>query len=84
MEKPNRERVNIKLLVEFKKSTTETLQMLTEANGEETLSGAWMEPLLPQLKKFRKNGESPEGPPKTLVPELLLAIAIPNAEVCEC
>ncbi|GFU83462.1 hypothetical protein TNCV_1346471 [Trichonephila clavipes] len=29
-------------------------------------------------------GESPEGPSKILVPELLPAMVAPNAEVCEC
>ncbi|GFT74221.1 hypothetical protein TNCV_4081421 [Trichonephila clavipes] len=31
-----------------------------------------------------KNGESPEGPSQNLAPELLPAMAAPNAEVREC
>ncbi|GFV06743.1 hypothetical protein TNCV_1611561 [Trichonephila clavipes] len=40
------------------------------------------EPILPQLKRFRhKNGKSCKGTSKTLVPELLPAMATSNAEV---
>ncbi|GFX66429.1 hypothetical protein TNCV_344031 [Trichonephila clavipes] len=35
------------------------------------------------VTRTSKNGESPEGSSKNLVPELLSAMAAPNAEVCE-
>ncbi|GFW32274.1 hypothetical protein TNCV_674331 [Trichonephila clavipes] len=38
------------------------------------------EPILPQGKGSGKNGESPDGPSKNLVPEPLPAMAEPNAE----
>ncbi|GFV28660.1 hypothetical protein TNCV_3986101 [Trichonephila clavipes] len=41
------------------------------------------EPILLQLKRFRKTGESDEGSSKSLVPELLPAMAAPNAEAGE-
>ncbi|GFV23063.1 hypothetical protein TNCV_5101591 [Trichonephila clavipes] len=46
-------------------------------DGEQ--AGSPRKPILPQLKMFRQNGESPEEPSKTLVPELLPAMAAPNA-----
>ncbi|GFV02863.1 uncharacterized protein TNCV_3609921 [Trichonephila clavipes] len=36
------------------------------------------------VEEVRQNGEFPEKPSKTLVPELLPATTARNAEVCEC
>ncbi|GFW20757.1 hypothetical protein TNCV_1049781 [Trichonephila clavipes] len=43
------------------------------------LNLASREPISPQLKRCRQNGESPEGPSENLVPELLPTVEAPNA-----
>ncbi|GFS98959.1 hypothetical protein TNCV_3896491 [Trichonephila clavipes] len=46
---------------------------------QQGLNLAQREPILPQLKRFRQNGKSPNRISKNLVPELLPPMAASNA-----
>ncbi|GFX25391.1 hypothetical protein TNCV_1423761 [Trichonephila clavipes] len=70
-------------ILEFKQSSKNIIT--ADSNDENKMYPA--DPV-PSSSKIRnrmksKNGESPEVPPKNLVPELLPTMAAPNAEVCE-